>query len=268
MNLFSFLSLLIMIQNKPHVHVVAGILYDQQGQILLSNRPAGKAYAGYWEFAGGKVESGETQLAALKREFKEELDIHIQSATPWLTKCYDYEHAWVNLNFFYVESYEWHGTPKSREGQLWSWQNVENITVGPMLPANQSLLDALRIDRQFSGDLHTGLIGNHGYMILPYSIHHTHPNCMMRFEQWQHNTDKHTIKHTWIIIDTAEQFESLKNQHLLIWHITHHPQAQISLNHLKEGVSQPLIIATSTNLYFDFLPKWKSFGVQAVIMVK
>ncbi|MCI4052472.1 NUDIX domain-containing protein, partial [Klebsiella pneumoniae] len=74
-----------MIQDtRPLIRVVAGILLDSDGNYLLSSRPEGKPYAGYWEFAGGKVEAGETDFQALQREFEEELGIRILAATPWL----------------------------------------------------------------------------------------------------------------------------------------------------------------------------------------
>ena len=42
----------------PKIHVVAGILFNERGEFLLSSRPEGKPYAGYWEFSCGKVEAG------------------------------------------------------------------------------------------------------------------------------------------------------------------------------------------------------------------
>ena len=55
------------------VEVVAGVLVDPEGRVLLAARPAGKAFAGRWEFPGGKVDSGETPERALVRELAEEL---------------------------------------------------------------------------------------------------------------------------------------------------------------------------------------------------
>src|SRR6185436_14874848 len=72
------------------------------GTFLLAQRPAGKVYAGYWEFPGGKIEPGEAALAGLKRELHEELGIEVEKAHPWLTRDYDYEHAAVRLRFFRV----------------------------------------------------------------------------------------------------------------------------------------------------------------------
>ena len=53
---------------KPHLKVVAGVLLRPNGDFFLASRPEGKAYAGYWEFPGGKIEPNETPDAALVRE--------------------------------------------------------------------------------------------------------------------------------------------------------------------------------------------------------
>jgi len=111
------------------------------GRFLLGQRPAGKVYAGYWEFPGGKVEPGESPLAALKRELREELGIEVERADPWLTRDYDYAHAAVRLRFFRVV--RWSGTPHGREQQAFSWQWPGAISVDPLLPANGPILRAL-----------------------------------------------------------------------------------------------------------------------------
>lgn len=129
--------------NSPLIAVVAGILVNQDGQVLLSSRPKGKPYAGYWEFAGGKVEANEHLLAALQREFQEELNIHIHHATLWQEKVHDYEHASVHLHFFLVSPQNWSGEIVAREQQQFTWQNPCHLTVSPMLPANQQLLQEL-----------------------------------------------------------------------------------------------------------------------------
>ena len=138
---------------RPLVQVVAGILLDKNGRYLLSSRPEGKPYAGYWEFAGGKVEAGESDFQALQREFEEELGIRILAATPWLTKVHSYEHAHVRLHFLWVEADQWTGEIQSREGQKWAWQKAGDFTVAPMLPANSALLRSLSIPRQLQGRL-------------------------------------------------------------------------------------------------------------------
>ena len=65
--------------DRPLVDVAVGILLQPDGRFLLTSRPAGKVYAGYWEFPGGKLEAGEDVLQALARELQEELGISLQA---------------------------------------------------------------------------------------------------------------------------------------------------------------------------------------------
>ncbi len=106
-------------QSSSRVEVVAAVMLHNDGRFLLGQRPAGKVYAGYWEFPGGKIEPGEAPLAALKRELREELDIEVVRAFPWLTRDYDYAHALVRLRFFRVV--EWSGELHGRENQRFAW---------------------------------------------------------------------------------------------------------------------------------------------------
>jgi 8-oxo-dGTP diphosphatase len=62
--------------------VVAGV-FVRGGRLLLARRPAGRAWAGLWEFPGGKVEEGETPEDALVREWREEMDVTPVGLTPW-----------------------------------------------------------------------------------------------------------------------------------------------------------------------------------------
>lgn len=128
---------------KAPVDVAVGILMKENGDVLLAQRPFGKPYEGYWEFPGGKVETGETVEEALKREFMEELGITILNATPWCCVEHVYPHAHVRLHFFICR--QWKGIPQSREGQSFSWQG--SIHAEPLLPATIPLirwLDTLR----------------------------------------------------------------------------------------------------------------------------
>jgi len=122
------------------IDVAVGILMKPNGDVLLGQRPAGKPYAGYWEFPGGKVDPGETILDALKREFMEELGIEVLSADEWCGVEHVYEHAHVRLHFFI--SREWRGEPQSLEGQAFAWQG--EVSVEPLLPATIPLLQWIR----------------------------------------------------------------------------------------------------------------------------
>lgn len=125
------------------VEVVAAVILKPDGRFLLAQRPAGKVYAGWWEFPGGKVEAGESPADALARELHEELGIDVTRAWPWITLEYVYAHAHVRLNFFRV--LEWVGEPHSREAQAFSWQRPNGIEVSPVLPANGPILRALTL---------------------------------------------------------------------------------------------------------------------------
>lgn len=123
------------------VEVAAAVIQRADGRFLLAQRPAGKVYAGYWEFPGGKIERGESAEHALRRELHEELGIEVDLAYPWITRDYDYAHAAVTLRFFRVVA--WRGEPHGREAQAFSWQTVNGLTVDPLLPANGPVLRAL-----------------------------------------------------------------------------------------------------------------------------
>ena len=127
--------------SAPRIEVAAAVVLRDDGSFLLGQRPAGKVYAGYWEFPGGKVEAGESPLAALTRELHEELGIDVELAYPWVTRDYDYAHAAVRLRFFRVV--RWSGTLHGRENQTFSWQLPTAVRVAPLLPANAPIMRAL-----------------------------------------------------------------------------------------------------------------------------
>lgn len=141
-----------MSQNKV-VEVAAAVMQRADGSFLLAQRPAGKIWAGYWEFPGGKVELGESVRDALVRELREELGIEVVTAYPWLTRIFTYPHATVRLSFFRVTA--WHGELHPHEGQQFSWQysltpalsrrERAQVSVEPILPANAPILRALAL---------------------------------------------------------------------------------------------------------------------------
>ena len=125
-----------------------GVLIDDQGRFLLTSRPAGKVYAGYWEFPGGKLEAGESVEEALRRELHEELGIGIGPAQPWRTELVDYAHALVRLHFCKV--FEWAGAFEMRERQSMAWQTLP-VQVAPVLPGTLPVLAWFAEERGFRG---------------------------------------------------------------------------------------------------------------------
>ena len=130
------------------VEVAAAVIERPDGSFLLAQRPAGKVYAGWWEFPGGKIEAGESAADALARELREELGIGVLRAYPWVTRAHIYEHATVLLHFFRVV--EWSGEPKAREGQAFVWQRLEAPIAEPMLPANGPVLASLALPLEYA----------------------------------------------------------------------------------------------------------------------
>ena len=137
-------------ERRP-VDVAVGVLIDPDGNFLLTSRPEGKVYAGYWEFPGGKVEPGESVEQALRRELHEELGITIGAAQPWKVEMVDYPHALVRLHFCKV--YEWQGAFEMRERQAMAWQTLP-VQVAPVLPGTVPVLGWFAAERGFSGPTH------------------------------------------------------------------------------------------------------------------
>ena len=130
------------------IEVAAGVLLRADGSFLLAQRPAGKVYAGYWEFPGGKIEPGEPPAQALARELREELGIDIGEAYPWLTRVFTYPHGTVRLRFYRVIS--WRDEPHPREDQAIAWQRPQAPMAAPMLPANAPVLASLALPAEYA----------------------------------------------------------------------------------------------------------------------
>ena len=130
------------------VDVAVGVLIDERGRFLLTSRPAGKVYAGWWEFPGGKLERGETVEAALARELHEELGIDVVDVRRWHATRVDYAHARVRLHFCKVLA--WRGAIVMREGQAMAWQSLP-VVVAPVLPGTLPVLDWFAAERGFVG---------------------------------------------------------------------------------------------------------------------
>ena len=117
--------------DRAVVDVAVGVLLRPDGDFLLTSRPAGKVYAGYWEFPGGKLEPGETVEAALARELHEELGLDIGAVVRWREEMVDYPHALVRLHFCKLVT--WQGELQTREGQALAWASLP-VAVSPVLP--------------------------------------------------------------------------------------------------------------------------------------
>jgi 8-oxo-dGTP diphosphatase len=139
-------------ETRTAVDVAVGVLIDAEGRFLLTSRPEGKVYAGYWEFPGGKLEAGESVESALRRELHEELGITIAAVEPWNVTLMDYAHARVRLHFCKVRA--WKGDFEMREGQAMAWQCLP-VQVAPVLPGTLPVLEWFAAEQGFVGVTHS-----------------------------------------------------------------------------------------------------------------
>ena len=126
------------------VLVVAVVLVDPDGRVLIAKRPEGKAMAGLWEFPGGKVDPGETPEAALIRELKEELGVDTAESClaplTFASHAYDDFHLLMPL---YV-CRRWKGVVTPQEGQEVTWVRPMRLGDYPMPPADKPLIAMIR----------------------------------------------------------------------------------------------------------------------------
>jgi len=123
--------------------VVACALVDTDARVLISQRPAGKAMAGLWEFPGGKVEPGETPEETLVRELREELGI--DTAASCLAPLTFASHGYPDFHLLmplYV-CRRWQGTVVPQEGQAVKWVRARDLRSYPMPPADAPLIAPL-----------------------------------------------------------------------------------------------------------------------------
>jgi 8-oxo-dGTP diphosphatase len=125
------------------VHVVAGILRDAHGRVLLAQRPHGKHLAGLWEFPGGKCEPGESPEQALRRELHEEIGVQIGAISRLIAVPWCYPQKSILLDVYEIADYA--GNVHGREAQALQWVRIEDLPEIPMPPADRPVMAALRL---------------------------------------------------------------------------------------------------------------------------
>lgn len=128
---------------KPVLLVVACALVDADRRVLIAQRPAGKQFAGLWEFPGGKVEKDEAPEQALVRELLEELGISTQTAclAPLTFASHSYESFHLLMPVFVCR--KWQGIPQAREHAALKWVRPQQLRDYPMPPADLPLIAPL-----------------------------------------------------------------------------------------------------------------------------
>lgn len=133
-------------QNKldnraARIHVVAGILEDEENRVLIADRTHSRSMQDHWEFPGGKVITGESATAALRRELYEELSIEIAAPRLFQRIEHDYADLKVAIDFYRIN--EWQGTPAGAEGQQIKWVEKNSLHRQNLLPADTPVIEAL-----------------------------------------------------------------------------------------------------------------------------
>jgi 8-oxo-dGTP diphosphatase len=128
------------------LHVVAGVICDDLGQVLLSQRQPGKRFPGAWEFPGGKLREGESRSQGLARELEEELGVCLESARPLIRYRHAYPDFTVDLDVWRVT--RWHGQINAREGQALRWSEIDALGTKELLAADGPIVSALNLPQQ------------------------------------------------------------------------------------------------------------------------
>jgi 8-oxo-dGTP diphosphatase len=127
--------------DHPRIDVVAALIKNSRGDVLLGQRPPGRPMAGFWEFPGGKRNAGERREDALARELREELGIRIVQAESFMQLEHTYPELHVSLDIWRVSTYV--GTPKALDGQLLRWVAIAELGDTLLLPADRPIVERL-----------------------------------------------------------------------------------------------------------------------------
>jgi 8-oxo-dGTP diphosphatase len=127
----------------PLLLVAACALVDEDRRVLITQRPAGKAMAGLWEFPGGKIEEGETPEATIVRELREELAIKVTEPclAPLTFASHNYREFHILMPLFICR--RWQGMPVPQEAQEIKWVRANRLRDYPMPPADEPLISHL-----------------------------------------------------------------------------------------------------------------------------
>ena len=129
------------------IHVAVAVIKNQSNEVLISLRAQDVHQGGLWEFPGGKVESGESVLDALKREISEELDIEISHAKPFKIIRHVYSDKTVVLDVWLVDQFS--GEPRGAEGQVIKWELIDELNQNDFPAANRSIINSLVLPERY-----------------------------------------------------------------------------------------------------------------------
>ncbi len=124
------------------LRVVAAVLVDRSGRVLIAQRPPGKWQAGRWEFPGGKIEPGEDEARAVVRELAEELGVRVDASQRLAVFRHDYADRSVEIGLWLVLRHE--GEVRGLDGQALRWVTAAELDHCDLLEADLPMLPVLR----------------------------------------------------------------------------------------------------------------------------
>lgn len=123
------------------VRVVLGVLWNNLGEVLIAKRPDGKHLGGFWEFPGGKVDEGESEFNALKREMYEEISVTVKHAERFHEIEHQYADRTVHLDCWKV--LEFSGEACGHEGQEVRWVALSELEQYEFPEGNSEIISAI-----------------------------------------------------------------------------------------------------------------------------
>jgi 8-oxo-dGTP diphosphatase len=132
-------------KNPTWLLVVAALIRDGAGRLLLQQALPGKPHQGQWEFPGGKVESNENPRIALRREIAEELGLALDEGA--MTAVAFADEVGVDARpaivLILYDCPRWSGQPHGHEGQAWGWFTLAEAVNLAMPDIDRRLLDSV-----------------------------------------------------------------------------------------------------------------------------
>lgn len=125
----------------PHYDVTAGIIWNDEGKLLIAQRPLDGLLGGLWEFPGGKQESGESLEACLKRELQEEMAIEVEVNELFVTVQHAFTHFKITLHAFTCRYLS--GIPQTIGVADWAWVTPEALELYSFGKADREVIRAL-----------------------------------------------------------------------------------------------------------------------------
>lgn len=126
----------------PHYDIAAGVVWNDQGDFLIAQRPLDGMLGGLWEFPGGKQEPGETLQDCLRRELLEELDIEVAVGELLTVVKHAYTHFSITMHVFHCRIVA--GRPRALGCAGWCWVTLDDLSRFAFSAADHQVIAALR----------------------------------------------------------------------------------------------------------------------------